>query len=119
MRSELADESNLGFQVLTEPLLHTLLRMCKESTDIPCGSATEIHHDVGVNMRDLSVADAKSLEAALVDQATRANPLDLLEDGPGAGVNLEPRVTRSTPAQVLLHDAMHHADVAPCQPEGD
>ena len=37
----------------------------------------------------------------------RANALDLLEDRTGARMNLEPRMTRTAPAKVLLHDAVH------------
>src|SRR5215213_1472527 len=80
--------------------------------------ATEVHHDVRVNVRDLRVANPKPLQAALVDQATRPDALDLLEDRSGARMNLEPGVTRTPPAQVLLHDAMHRVGVSRRESEG-
>src|SRR5215216_5201694 len=86
--------------------------MRDERTNIPRGRVAEVDHDVRVDVGDLSVADAKALEPALVDQTARANALDLLEDRPGARVNLEPRVTGAAPAQVFLHDTVHGARVA-------
>ena len=65
-----------------------------------------------MDVRDLRVADAVALEAALIHQPPRAHALDLLEDRPGAGMELEPGMPRAAPAQVLLHHAMHDGPVA-------
>jgi hypothetical protein len=73
---------------------------------------TQVHHDVGVNVRNLSVSNAETFEPALVDQSSCTDAFDLLEDRACARVNVEPRVTGATPTQVLLHDSMHRRYVA-------
>src|SRR5512138_2200629 len=90
-----------------------------ERADVACGGMAEIHHDVCVDVGNLSVSDAKSLEPALIDQSPSANALDLLEDRAGARVDLEPWVTRTSPAQVLLHDTMHRCGIAGGEAKGD
>jgi zinc protease len=85
--------------------------MRDERANIAGRRVPEVHHDVRVDVGDLRIAHAKSLQPALVDETSGAYAFDLLEDRPGTRVNLEPRVTRSAPAQVLLHDAMHCAGV--------
>src|SRR4029078_13479112 len=91
--------------------------MRDQRTNIARGGVPEIHHDVGVNERDLSVPNAKALEPTLIDQPPCPDTFDLLEDRSCARMNLEPRVTSSPPAQVLLHDAMHGAGITGGEPE--
>ena len=105
--------------MLAEPIGDALLRMRDQCTHVTRGGVPEIHHDVGVNVRDLRVANAKSLQTTLIDQPSGADAFDLLEDRSRARVDLEPRVTRATPAQVLLHDAMHDRGVTGGEPKGD
>src|SRR3954453_836354 len=105
--SEFPDEPNLRLQPLTELLEHALLGVCDERANIASRRVPKVHHDIRVDVRNLRVANAKSLQATLVNQSPCTPPFDLLEDRAGARVNFEPRVTCTTPAQVLLHDAMH------------
>src|SRR3954451_15364621 len=79
---------------------------------------TEIHHDVGVNVRDLRIANAMPLEPALVDQPTGPDALELLEDRAGARVPIEPRMPCSAPAEILLQDAMHDRGIATLELKG-
>src|SRR5689334_21037772 len=111
-RSELADESYFRLEVLPEPVLHALLCVRDQGADISSGRIPEVYHNVGVNVRDLSVSNSKTFEPALVDQSSCTDAFDLLEDRASARVNLQPRVTGATPTQVLLHDSMHRPDVA-------
>src|SRR5688572_9514108 len=79
---------------------------------------TEVDQNVRVDERDLRVPDAMALEAALIDKTTGADPFDLLEDRPGAGMPIEPGMPCATPAEVLLHDAMHHVRILPLELKG-
>ena len=98
--------------MLSELLLDALLDMRDECPDIGGGSGAEVHDDVRMQMRDLRVANAISLQPTLIDQASRANILDLLEDGSGTGMNVQPGVPRASPGKVLLKDAVHAIAVA-------
>ncbi len=86
--------------MLAELGFDSALRMRNERMYVGCGGATEVHHDVGVDMGNLRAADAKSLEAALVDEPAGADAFDLPEDASGAGVILEPRMASAAPRQV-------------------
>src|SRR5688572_25094088 len=79
---------------------------------------TEVDQNVRVDERDLRVPDAMAFESALIDKTTGAHSFDLLEDRSGAGMPIEPGMTRATPAEVLLHDAMHHVRLLPLELEG-
>ncbi len=116
---ELADKADLGLEPDAEFFLHSVLRYHYQLSDVFRSSPTQIHHDVGMYVRDLGIAMAKTLEPALIDQSSRAHSFDFLEDRSGAWMKLKPGMPCPSPAQILLHDAMHRADIARCQPEGD
>src|SRR5690349_16081704 len=118
-RSELADKAYLRLEVLSEPVLHALLCVGDQRADVSSGRMPEVHHNVGVNVRDLSVPNAKTFEPALVEQSSCTDAFDLLEDRTSTRVNLQPRVTGATPTQVLLHDSMHRPDVAGREAKSD
>ncbi len=61
---------------------------------------------------------AKTLQSNVIDQATGADSLDFLEDRAGTWMILEPRVLSATPAEILLHDAVHDRFVARLELEG-
>ena len=50
LRSELADEPDLGLQVLTETFHNAPLRVGDQRSNIRRRGVTEIHHDVGVDV---------------------------------------------------------------------
>jgi hypothetical protein len=52
------------------------------------------------------------LSPGLVDEPPRAHAVELLEDRPRARVDLQPRVARAAPAQVLVEHAVHAVHVA-------
>src|SRR6185369_16535580 len=52
-------------------------------------------------------ADAIALEPALVDEPAGPDAFELLEDGTGARVPVEPGMPSAAPAEILLQDAMH------------
>ena len=92
--------------------------MTDQSDHISTGGVTEIHHDVRVHVRNLRVAHAKALEAALIHQPTSAHSLNFLEDRASARMPLKPRMPRAAPTQVFLHDAVHHIGIAAFELEG-
>src|ERR1700716_1215966 len=113
--SELADESDLDLQVVAKSLLHLLLGKRDQLANIFRGGLSQIDHDVRVNVGNLCIAVAETLQADLIDQPPGPDALDLLEDRACAGVILEPRVLASTPAEIFLHDAVHDRFVAPLE----
>jgi hypothetical protein len=80
---------------------------------------SEVEHDVGVDVGDLGVTDPEPFQPTLIDQTARPDPFDLLEDGAGTRVKLEPGMSGSAPGKILLKDALHCISVAGLQPEGD
>ena len=96
-----------GSSAWPELLAHHGLRVPDQRDDVSARRMAEVHHDVGVDVRDLGVADAKALEPALIDEPAGADALDLLEDRTGARVPVEPGMPAAAPAQILLHDAVH------------
>ncbi len=119
IRSELADKAYLNFQMVTESLLHFVLGNRDQLANVFRRCVSQIDHDVRVNVRDLRVAMAETLQADLVDETPGADALDLLEDRPRARVILEPRVFATTPAEILLHDAVHDCLITPIELESD
>src|SRR5512132_2125905 len=92
--------------------------MANERDHVGGRRVTEVDHDVGVDVRDLCIAHAMALETALIDKTAGADPFDLLEDGAGARMPIEPGMTGATPTEVLLHDAMHDVRVLPLELKG-
>src|SRR5690606_13054154 len=112
---ELPDKPDLRLQAHRKLVLHGILRMRNQSPHVSRCRMAEVNHDVRVNMRNLCVANPVALQPALVDQTSRAHPFDLLEDRACAGVNIQPGVARTAPAQVLLKYPVHHRRVAALQ----
>jgi len=110
--SELADEADLGLEALSELIPDFGLGNGDELANILCGGPAKVHHDIGVNVRDLGIAVTKAFQSDLVDKAAGADTLDFLEDRAGAGMVLEPWVLAASPAEILLHDAMHYRRIA-------
>src|ERR1044072_5200336 len=108
---ELADEPDLGVQLVAELLFHAPLRCRDQLANIGCGGMTPVDHDVGVHGGNLGVTDPKPFHAQLVDETAGATALDLLEDRSSARMPLEPRMLSATPAEVLLHDALEHVRI--------
>src|SRR5215208_3251810 len=77
---EVADKTNFRLEPNAELFLDSILRDDDELSYILRRRTAEIHHDVGVNVRDLRISMAESLEAALVNQTPCSHSLDLLED---------------------------------------
>src|SRR5689334_7135747 len=77
----------------------------------------EVDDDVRMQVGNLRIADAMALQSTLIDQSTRADVLDLLEDRSGARMDVEPRVTRPAPREVLLEDLVHPITVTRRQRE--
>ena len=99
-------------------LLDRALRDRDELPHVMGSCVPEVHQDVGVYVRDLRIADSISLESALIDEPARPDAFNLLEDGTGAGMPVEPWVLPPSPAQILLHDAMQCCWIASRQAEG-
>ena len=115
---EFSDKADLGLQMMPESLLHLRLSDGDQLPNILRRGIAEVHHDVRVDVGDLCISMAVTLEANLIDQPPRSDTLDFLEDGSGARVVLEPRMLPAAPAQVLLHDPMHHCLVSALELEG-
>ena len=115
---EFADKSNLGLETHSELLLDCVLRDDNQLANIASGRLAEVDHDVGVNVRDLGIAMAESLEPALVDETASSHSLDFFEDRAGAWMELKPGMTCTPPAQILLHDAMHDGGIAAFELKG-
>src|SRR6476620_1389836 len=109
---ELSDKPDLRLEAHAEFLFYCLLCDGDQLPHIGCGCTAKIDHDVCVNVGYLRTSVAISLEPALIDQTAGTHSLDLLEDRPCTGVELKPRMSRTTPAQILLHDAMHQGGIA-------
>ncbi|MBV6519996.1 MAG: hypothetical protein MNPFHGCM_00100 [Gemmatimonadaceae bacterium] len=103
---ELADETDLGNEILIESLPDSRLCVGDDSSHICSRRFAQVHDDVGVDVRDLRVANTKPLQSALIDQTPGTYAFDLPEDAAGAGMIFEPGMPRSAPGKVLLHDAM-------------
>ena len=114
---EFADEPDLRLEVHAALSLDGVLRDADQLANVLRGGVAQIHHDVRVDVRDLRVADAKSLEPALVDEPAGADAFDLLEDRAGARMPIEPRVLAAAPAQVLLQNALQHRLIGAREPE--
>ena len=97
---------------------HAFLRVCNQGADVARRRMAEVDEDVRVDVRDLRVTDAVTLEAALVDEAACADVLDLLEDGPGAGMPVEPGMLAAAPAQVFLRDPVKHRRILALELKG-
>jgi len=108
---ELSDEAYLHLQVETKSIFNCLLSDRDQFANILCCGLTQIDHDVGVDVRYLSITVPESFQAALIYEPPRPNALDLLENRTGARMELEPGMSASAPAQILLHDAMHHRGI--------
>jgi len=93
--------------MVTKSLLHLVLGNRDQLANIFRGGLPKIDHDIRVNVRNLCVTVAESLEADLVDEAPGANTLDFLENRARTRVILEPRVLATTPTEIFLHDAVH------------
>src|SRR5690606_18583333 len=103
--SELPDEPDLGAQRVAQLPLHGALRQVDQLADVTRGGAAQVDDDVGVLGEDLRAAARVDvpLEAALVDEAPRPDPLDLLEDRARARVEPEVGVSVVAPLEVLAH----------------
>src|SRR5687767_7749370 len=119
MGSEFADKAYFGLEVLAELVGDPSLDFRDQLPDVSGGGFAKVDDDVGVEVRHLRIANAMSLHATLIDETPRADTFDLLEDGPRAGMNLEPGVPRAAPGKVLLQDAIHAIPVARRQVERD
>jgi len=108
---EFSDKAYLWFQVEAKSIFDCLLGDRDQFANVFRTGLTEIDHDVGVNVRDLGVTVSESFQPALVHESAGTNSFDLLEDGAGAWVELKPGMSASSPAQILLHDAMHHGRI--------
>lgn len=116
---KLSDEAYLGLKVEVEPFLDSLLSDHDQLTHVLRCRAAEVHHDVGVDVRNLGISVPKSLQPALIHESARSNSFDLLEDGAGTWVKLKPWMSAPTPAQIFLHDSMHHRGISRQEPERD
>src|SRR5688500_5816399 len=115
--SELPDHADLGFQPVTELPLHGFLRQLDQRAHIRGGRAADVDDDVRVPLEDLGVAVDVALEAALVDEPTCTDALDLLEYGSSARVEPEIRVSLVAPGEVLHHDALELRNRRRLEPE--
>jgi len=102
---------------VAKPLLDLLLGNRDQLTNVFRGGVSQIDHDVRMNVRDLRVAVAKTLQPDLIDEAAGSDALDFLEDGSGAWMILKPRMLTATPAEIFLHDAVHDRLVTPLELE--
>lgn len=90
VRLELAYEADLRIEVVTKSLTNRILRIAYQCAYVGRRSVAEIHDDVGVNVGNLRVACPMTFESALIDQASGADTLNFSEDGPCAGMYLQP-----------------------------
>lgn len=104
--------------MVAKSLLYLLLGDGDELANVFRGGPSQIDHDVGVNVRDLRVTVAETLQSDLVDQPTGSNSFDLLEDRSGTRVILEPWVLAAAPAEIFLHDAVHDGFVTTLELKG-
>lgn len=88
-------------------LRHFLLRERDQLSYILCSCVSQIDHDVRVDMGDLRIAVAMSFQSDVINKASSSDAFDLLEDRARAWMVLEPWVLTATPAEVLLHYAVH------------
>ena len=88
MGSKLADESDFGHQRVPRLTSNGVVSECDERAHVRGSGASEVDDDVGVFGEDLGATHDLSFESALVDQASRAHPLDLLEDRPRAATTI-------------------------------
>src|SRR5690606_13478670 len=102
--SELADQPDLRLELVAQLAAHGLAGVVDEPPDLGRARAAEVDDDVGVLVEDPCAAVDIALEAALVDEAARADALDLLEDRAGAGVEPQVGVALVAPGEVLAHD---------------
>jgi hypothetical protein len=108
---ELSYKAYLWLQMEAKSIFDRLLSDRDQLANILRGCLAEVDHDVRVNVRDLSITVSKSFQPALIHESAGTDSLDLLEDRPGAWVELKPGMSASSPAQILLHDAMHHGSI--------
>ena len=104
--------------MVAKSLLHFLLGDGDQLANVFRGGLSQIDHDVRVNVRDLCVTVAETLQSDFIDQPSGAHSFDFLEDRPGAWVILEPWVLPAAPAEIFLHDAVHDRFLTPLELEG-
>jgi len=102
-----SDKADLRLEPYAELLFDSVLSDRDELAYVPGGRASEIHHDIGMNVGDLRIAVSESLESALIDEPACSHSFDLLEYRAGAWMKLQPRMPGAAPAQVFLHDLVH------------
>src|SRR5688500_273802 len=115
---ELPDKADLRLETDAELFFDGVLGDRDQLPHIPRCSSAQVHHDVGVDVGYLRIPMAMAFQATLIDQPASSHSFDLLEDRTCARVKLEPRMARTAPAQVFLHDAMHDAGVFALELEG-
>src|SRR5688572_8030565 len=116
---ELADEPDLGIELIAELLTDRSLSDGDQLPNVLGRRTAEVDQDIRVHMRDLGVPMTEALEPNLVDEPAGADPLDLLEDRSGTWMPLEPRMARPAPREILLHYLLHRALVTARQTERD
>ncbi len=79
--SEVADETNLGLELVAESFTHRSLRMRDDCAYVCRCRRPKIYKNVRVDVRDLCVADAKPFEAALIDESSGTRPKDGRQPG--------------------------------------
>lgn len=104
---------------MAEFFFYGSLRNRDQLANITGSGIPKVYHDVRMDMRYLRATVPEPLEPNLVNQASGPYSLDLFEDRTCTGMKLKPGVPGSTPAQVLLHDAMHGRRVTFFQLKGD
>ena len=117
--SELADKTDFRLEVLAELPGDTFLDVRDQLSDIRRRGTAKVDNDVGMEPGHLRVSNAMALEPALIDQASSADILDLLEDRSRAGVNVEPWMTGTAPGEVFLENTVHAIAIAVGQFERD
>ena len=115
--SELANEPYFDLQMVAKSLLHLLLGNRDQLANVFSGGLSQIDHDVRVNVRNLRVTVAETLQSDLIDQTPGTDTLNFLEDRAGTWVILEPWMLAAAPTEIFLHDAVHDCFVAPLEVE--
>src|SRR5262245_44459390 len=115
---ELADETDLRLQLVPELLEHGFLREVDEVANLGGGCTAQVHDDIRVFVEDFRAAVHVTLEAALIDEPSRADALELLEDRARTRVEPQVRVLLITPLQILAHVVAERLPGLRLQPEG-
>lgn len=110
--SKLTDEPDFRREVNTELAFDLCLGERNEFPDIPRRCRAKVYDDVGVQMGNLGTSMLVSLESGPIDQSPSPLPFDFLEDRPGTWVPVQPWMTGSAPAEILLHDTMQLGGIA-------